>query len=449
VTDLLSVGKAVLGQVQRAAGAAPAEVFLLESESRSSDWSEQKPENRVAAQSRGLGLRLIREGCLGFGYTNRWDPDAVDRLVRQAIASSQSTAPDPLLDVPNPVALTSGKELDLVDPTLTDTPWEPRTRFLEGLEGEVKKREMRISKVLRGSYREGRAQIAVVNSRGVAAVSEGTSASFSLACVVAEGGETQIGYAFQGVRHHQDLKPDWVINRAIEHTMSLLGAKQIPSGRYDLVLDPFVAAEMLELLAGALQADRVQKGKSFLATKVGQAIAASCLTLVDNGRLPRGLATGAFDAEGMPTQKTVLIEKGRLNGFLFDSYTARKGKTQSTGNAGRASYKGLPEPEASNFYLEAGTSAPEAILKGVKSGIYVRSVMGLHTVDTISGDYSLGLMGERIENGVRSHAVRGVTMAGNLLDLFKNVAAAGSDLIFSGSVGSPTLWIKDVSVGGI
>ena len=171
--------------------------------------------------------------------------------------------------------------------------------------------------------------------------------------------------------------------------------------------------------------------------------------MLDNGLLPRGLASGTFDAEGMPTQKTTLIERGQLKGFLFDSYTARKGKTRSTGNAGRASYKGLPEPEASNFYLEAGAQTPEKIISQIRSGIYVRSVMGLHTVDTISGDYSVGLMGERIENGVRTHAVRGVTMAGNLLDLFKNVAAAGSDLTFSGSVGSPTLWIRDVSVGGL
>src|SRR5205085_11663938 len=121
----------------------------------------------------------------------------------------------------------------------------------------------------------------------------------------------------------------------------------------------------------------------------------------------------------------------------------------STGNAGRASYKGLPEPEASNFYLEAGAQSPEQLISGVRSGIYVRSVMGLHTVDTISGDYSLGLMGERIENGARTHAVRGVTMAGNLVDLLKNVEAVGSDLIFSGSVGSPTLCIRDVSVAGL
>ncbi len=447
--NLIETGHQVLAQIQRATATAQAEVFLLESESRSSDWSEKLPENRVVAQTRGLGLRLIREGRLGFGYSNRWDKEAMETLVRQALASSESTSPDAMLGLPETTAVSADTRLDLVDQTLAQTPWEGRAEFLKTLEQDLKKREPRIAKMLRGSYREGRAQVAVVNSKGFAGSYEGTSASFSLAAVAVENNETQIGYAFQGVRHHADLKPDWVIQRAAEHTIALLGAKQIPTGRYDLVLDPYVAAEMLELFAGALRADNVQKGKSFLATQVGQSVGSSCLTLLDNGRLPRGLATSPFDAEGQPTQKTVILDHGILRGFLFDSYTARKAKGRSTGNAGRASYKGLPEPDASNFYLEPGQHSPEHIIAGVKSGIYVRSVMGLHTVDTISGDYSLGLMGERIENGVRTHAVRGVTMAGNLLDLLKNVEAVGSDQTFAGSVGSPTIWIRDISVGGL
>jgi PmbA protein len=447
--NLLDIGQTVLDRVRRDSPGTQAEVFLLESESRSSDWSEKNPENRVVAHTRGLGLRLIREGRLGFGFTNSWDEESIESLVRQAAASSDSTSPDPLLELPGPVPLSDSKSLDLVDKTFSDTPWEPRTNFLSLLEADVKKRQPRITKLLRGSYREGHSHVAVMNSKGVTASQEGTHASVSLACVAVENGETQIGYGFQSARHYSDLKSDWVIDRAIEHTLSLLGARQISTGRYDLVLDPFIAAEILELLATALRADQVQKGKSFLASKVGQAIAAPSVNLVDNGRLPRGLGSGPFDAEGQPTQNTPLIQGGQLKGFLFDSYTARKGKVRSTGNAGRASYKGLPEPEASNFYIEAGNISPAEIISKVKSGIYVRNVMGLHTVDTISGDYSLGLMGERIENGARTHAVRGVTMAGNLSELFKNIEAVGSDLIFSGSVGSPTLWIRDVSVGGL
>jgi PmbA protein len=133
---------------------------------------------------------------------------------------------------------------------------------------------------------------------------------------------------------------------------------------------------------------------------------------------------------------------------LYDSLSARKAQKQSTGNAGRASYKGLPEPETTNFYVRPGATSPESLLAGIDSGIYVHSIMGLHTVDTVSGDYSLGIMGERIEKGRRTHGVRGVTIAGNLLELLATVEAVGNDLTFSGSLGSPTLWVRGVSVGG-
>ena len=445
---LLDQGRELIRQSQKKVPAAQSEAFLVESEKRACEWSEGHLEHTTIAQSQGLGFRLIHEGRLGFSHTNRRELAEWNVVVDRALAASRSTAVDPFLDLPGPAAPSSEKTLDLWDKTLDIAAWPARTQFLESLEAEVKKRDPRIAKVLQGSYSESLSSFAVVNSKGVEAVSTGTQVSVSIACVAVEGAETQLGYAFQAARHYADLNPTQVIDRAVAHTVSLLGGKRIPSGRYDLVLDPLVAAEMLELFASALRADFVLKGKSFLASKMGQAIGSKSLTLVDDGRRKRGLGTSAYDAEGCPTQTTVLVEKGTLKNFLYDSYAARKAKHASTGNAGRGSYKGVPEPEPSNFYLEPGTLAPEALLGKVKSGIYIRNVMGLHTVDTISGDFSLGLMGQRIENGVLTHGVRGVTMAGNLLDLLKNVEALGSDLFFFGSIGSPTVWIRDISVGG-
>lgn len=446
--DMIRAGQNVLSQVRQVSPKAQAEVFLIDFSNRVSEWSEGKPENQVLSQSRGLSLRLVHEGRLGFGYTNCWEPEAITSLVRKAASASQSTEVDPLMAIPETVPTSPAEDLDLVDESLTSTSWETRWAFLPGLEEEVKKRDKRIAKLLRGSYREGHIRTSVVNSRGMAATSPSTSVSFGMACVATQPGETQIGYAFQGARHYGDLNPSWVINRAVEQAVALLDGKRIASGRYDLILDPFVAAEILELLASALRADQVQKGKSFLASKMGEQVGAPCLNLIDNGRLARGLGSSPFDAEGHPTQKTCLLHRGQLQGLLYDSYTARKAHKTSTGNSGRSSYKGVPEPQPTNFYLEPSSQPPETLWGSVQSGIYVRSVMGLHTVDTISGEYSLGLMGQLIQKGQRTHAVRGITMAGNLLDLLKNVEAVGSDLVFSGSIGSPTLWVRDVSIGG-
>lgn len=446
--NLSAIGEQVLAEAGRQMPGTQAEAFLTASESRCMEWSEGLPENDVMAQSRGLGLRLIQEGRQGFGYTNQLTPEALRATAARAAAGTRLSAPDPLLEIPAPGKAAPAADLQLVDPSLEKGSSESRAVFLKEVQANVKKRDPRLTNVLRASYREGRSRTAVVNSRGVQATCEGTSVSFSLACVAVEGAETQVGYGFQAARYYQDLKTDWVVDKAVEHALSLLGGRQVPSGRYDLLLDPFVAAEILELIAGALRADQALKGKSFLGAKVGEPVGASCLDLVDDGRLPRGLGSSTYDAEGLPTQTTVLLRQGVLQGFLYDSYTARRAGKASTGNAGRASYKGVPEPEATNFYLKPGSQPPEALLSNVRSGIYVRGVMGLHTVDVISGDYSLGVMGERIENGRRTHGVRGVTIAGHLLDLMKNVAAVGSDLIFSASVGSPTLWIRDISVGG-
>lgn len=446
--NLAESGASLLAETARRLPHAEAEIFLTESESRSVEWSEGSPENIVVARGHGAGLRLIDGSRLGFAHTNQLEGDSVDALIQNASDAARFTAPDTFLGLPPPVKPPTIPKLDLVDHALRDGSVEERSAFLSSLEETVRKRDPRLTKVLRASYREGRGLSYLANSKGVLVGDEGTHVSFSLACVAVENGETQIGYGFQAARHYADLDRAKVIDNAVEGTLALLGGKQVPSGRYDLVLDPLIAAEMLELFAGALRADQVQKGKSFLASRVGEKIGAACVTLVDDGLRPRGLGSSLYDGEGLPTQRNVLIQGGVLQGFLYDSYTARKAKRASTGSADRGSYKGIPEPGTTNFYLEAGATPPEELMAGIRSGLYVRQVLGLHTVDTISGDYSLGIMGQRIENGKRTHAVRGVTIAGNLLDLLKNVEAIGSDLTFMASIGSPTLRIRDVSVGG-
>ncbi len=445
---LLNTGTQLLDSVRKLSPSCQSDVFSVSSESRSQEWSEGLPENTSVSKTQGSGLRVIDQGRLGFASTNRMDAEGLSWLASSAVTASRVTAPDANIELPKPSPAQSEKGLELVDESLSKGSFEERSAFLSTIEADVLKRDKRLTKVLRASYREGRYTSAVQSTTGVSAESAGTSVSFSLACVAVQGAETQVGYGFQAVRHYSDLKKDEVIEKTVEQTLALLNGKQIPSGRYDLVLDPFVAAEMLELLATALRGDQVQKGRSFLAKKVGEAIAASSVSIMDDGRLVRGLGSSSFDAEGLPTQTTSVVKNGVLQGFLYDSTWARKAKKNSTGNAGRSSYKGLPEPESTNFFIQPGTLTPEKLLSSVESGLYVRNVMGLHTVDTVSGDYSLGIMGEKIDSGKRSHGVRGVTIAGNLLDLLKSIEAVGNDLTFAGSVGSPTLRIKGISVGG-
>ena len=181
--------------------------------------------------------------------------------------------------------------------------------------------------------------------------------------------------------------------------------------------------------------------------RLGTAVASSCITLVDDGRIPWKAGTGCWDSEGVPTGRTVIIKNGEASSYLYNLQYAWKDGIESTGNACRG-MSSLPDVGTSNLVLEAGTESPMSLIANVKKGLYVTEFMGLHTVDPISGDFSIGAKGLMIENGVITKPVSGVTIASNLMDIIKSIAAVGSDLKFFGSVAAPTLVVENVVIAG-
>ena len=172
------------------------------------------------------------------------------------------------------------------------------------------------------------------------------------------------------------------------------------------------------------------------------------MNIVDDARLKRALGSTVFDDEGIPTRTMPIIKDGVLQSYLYDSYTAGKDKTQSTGSARRPSFRGMPEPGTSNFILQPGKFPREQIIKDTERGVRLISLMGMHTADPVSGEFSVGAVGTLIEKGKFTHAVRGITIAGNIIDLMKDIEAVGDDCMFFGSSGSPTVKVKRVMVGG-
>jgi PmbA protein len=190
----------------------------------------------------------------------------------------------------------------------------------------------------------------------------------------------------------------------------------------------------------------VFKKASFLGDKLGEKVAAECVTIVDDGLRPRGLGTSPFDGEGVPTRRTPLLEKGVLKSFLYDCYTARKAKAATTGNASR-SYASLPHIGLNNLYLEAGPTPPEEIIQGVRQGLYVTAMLG-RGANTVTGEYSRGANGLWIENGELAFPVQEVTVAGDMLQMLLAIDAVGSDLAFRGAVAAPTLRFAELAVSG-
>jgi PmbA protein len=234
-----------------------------------------------------------------------------------------------------------------------------------------------------------------------------------------------------------------------------LGGRRIPSGTYPVILKNHVVSEFLSLLAHSLLSDQVHKGKSPLRGRQGERFFSSLLTILDDGLYPKGTSSFPIDGEGMPSQKTSLVIQGEIKGFLYDRYWANRenrsssnSQVRSTGNSRRHGIKFPPGIGISNLFIEPGDLPFPNLKKTLYQGLVVEEVMGLHTVDPISGDFSLGCSGDWIDKGEKVHPVKSIAIAGNLFELFRRVIGVGEDLRFFGGVGSPSLLIKDLLISG-
>ena len=231
----------------------------------------------------------------------------------------------------------------------------------------------------------------------------------------------------------------------------MLGAQSIQSQNIPVILDPKISINFLSVISSMFNADAVQKNKSKLIGKLNNKIASDKVTIIDDSTIDMQLGSFHFDGEGTISQKNILIEKGLLKNYLYNDYTARKDKTRSTGNANRASFKTIPDIFPTNFYLLPGEKTPEKLISSLNKGIYLTRVIGLHTTDPITGDFSLGAQGIMIENGKKTIPVRKFAIAGNLLDILNNIEDTANDLRFmpsSGNIGSPTVLIKEMKISG-
>jgi PmbA protein len=245
--------------------------------------------------------------------------------------------------------------------------------------------------------------------------------------------------------------PEAIGKEAARRTIRRLGARRVPTQRVPIVFAPEVARSLIGSVFEAASGDSIWRHASFLAGKLGEQIAAPTLTIIDDNcmLLPTGVGgfgSSPFDGEGLPSRRTVVLKDGVLQTYLLNTYSARKLGMKSTHNASRG-LAGTPGIGCGNLYLEPGTQTQAEIIAGVPAGLFVTSLMGFGT-NIVTGDYSRGATGLWIENGQLTHAVEEVTIAGNLGEMLMNVTAIGSDLVFRGSVASPTLRIDGMTIAG-
>jgi PmbA protein len=289
----------------------------------------------------------------------------------------------------------------------------------------------------------------IATTRGVRSSYRESFCGAMTSAVATQDGERQIGYHGEGARRMAELDPESIGARAAQRALEKLGARPFPTQKLPVVLDPWMAMSLLGAISPLFSADNVFKGRSLFAGKVGERVANERVTLVDDARRRGGLRSAPFDGEGVATTTRILVERGVLRGYLVNLKTSRKLGSAPTGNARRGSYASPSRIGPSNFYIEAGADDPGALVRGLDRALAVTSLLNLHTIDPVSGEFSLGATGTYLEKGAPACAVQGITIAGNLTHLLSSITGVGTDLTFGASgIGSPTLVIAELSVGG-
>ncbi len=438
------------------------EIFIEESSHFEVESKEGKVDTLQASQPWGMALRVLNRGRMGFSYTTSPPVSAsgslqpeLERLVQDAMASSEVTSPDPCYDFA-PALKEFSPWLPIFDETLTRVSEKRKIDSARLLEESARSVDPeRITKVRKASYQEVISRATLMNSNGLHYSYDVTFASVSVMAIAEDSGESEMGWDFDFSHFINKIDANQVGKMAGRRALERLGGRQISSGAYPILLENHIASEFLSLLAHSFLSEQVQKGKSVLRGRLGDLFFSPLLSIVDDGLFTGGAAASPIDGEGTPSQRTPIVINGEIKGYLYDRFWAKRENicsgtsgVRSTSNSRRHSIKSPPGLGTSNFFVEPGKVPFASLIKHIERGILIQEVMGLHTVDPISGDFSLGCLGQWIEKGERVHPVKSIAIAGNLYQVFQKVAEVGDDLRFFGKIGSPSLLVENLEISG-
>jgi len=404
----------------------------------------------TSAETRGVGVRAVIDRRVGYAYAADPSAEEVDALVDSARQSASFAEPDefnvlPVIEPPEPLP---GLYREAQDHVATERKVSTALEF----ERVAVSAHPDVRKVKAASIADAVSRVAIASTRGGPVSYERTDCWATVSALAERGGETQLGFDFALARALDDLEWGEAARAAAERAARLLGGEKPKSERLPVVLDPGAATAFLSVLAGALSGEAVLKGRSPLASLVGQQVGSPAVTLVDDGRRPDGTGSAPFDDEGVATGRTPLLNAGVLQGFLHNTYTGARSGGRSTGNAGRSDHRSVPGVSPSNLSFEPGSLSAEEIRREAGRAVYVQDVTGLHSgASSITGEFSVGATGLAIEGGEFGRPLREMTVASTLLEMLASVLEVGSDLRFypmGGSLGAPTVLVGEMTVAG-
>jgi PmbA protein len=451
--DLESLAVDVVALAMKA-GASDAEAVAREGDEFSVNVRMGEVETLKESGSRGLGLRVFLGTRSATTSTSDLTADGIRQLVEGAMALANVTEEDPFTGLPESAEFGSvAGDLHLYYDDVYSLSAPERIDWARRAEAAALAADPRITNSDGGSFDAATGRKVLANSRGfVGGYSTSYAGVAAAPLAVDANGQMQRDAWWSSARRLADLEsPESIGQEAARRTLRRLGARRVPTQQVPIVFAPEVARSLIGSVFEAASGDSIWRHASFLAGKLGSRIADPNVTIVDDNAmlLPTGVGgfgSSPFDGEGLPSLRTVVVEAGILRNYLLNTYSARKLGMKSTHNASRG-LAGTPGIGCGNLYLKPGTLTPDEILADVRAGLYVTGLMGFG-VNVVTGDYSRGATGLWIENGSLTHAVEEVTIAGNLAEMLMSVTAIGNDLVFRGSVASPTLRIDGMTIAG-
>ncbi len=429
----------------RAAGADAADAVLFDSASVSLSQRLGATEKLERSESGDLGLRVFIGKRQAIVSSSDRSAKALGELVERAVAMARVVPEDPFAGLADPEQIAhSFPEIDILDPA------EPAIEILMERARRAEEAALAVAGVTNSEGADAgwsRSTIAIAASNGFAGSYGVSRQSLSASVLAGTGTGMERDYDYDSKVYGADLRDAADIGReAGERAVRRLNPRRMKSGKLPVVFDPRASRGLLGHLTGAISGPSIARGTSFLKDKMGERIFPEGVTIIDDPHVMRGLRSRPFDAEGVAVRRHTIIEDGRLTTWLLDLRSARQLGLATTGHAARGT-SGPPGPAPANVYMAAGKRSRADLLAEIKEGFYVTDLMGMG-VNGVTGDYSRGAGGFWIENGVITHPVNEMTIAGNLKDMFLNMEAA-DDLELRFGMDAPTVRIDGMMIAGL
>lgn len=416
------------------------EVYASSSDSIRAESKDCAMGSLVRSNESGISLRVLKDGAFGFSFAPEATPELVDAAVTSAryqFKDGNNRLPDRQEDY---------HALEVYDRAVRELGAEACIERAIALERSAREADARVQQVRKASYTRTFSSTRLINSHGVDACARFSFVSCSVMAMAKDKDDSQSGYDFDFSHFDGRMDVDKVGRTAAQKAVEMLHARRIRTMRLPVLFDDASTAQMLEFIAEAFSGENVIKGKSFLAGKLGQTCFSPLVTLTDDALDPRAADACPFDGEGVRTRRNVLAHNGVIQSFVYDTYWGNARGAGSTGNSLRGSYRSTPSAGMRHLALEPGAASIASEVRGLPQVLKVTDIMGMHTANAITGEFSVGVNGIFLEEGELAYPVREAAISGNIYQLFSTVAAVGADVREFGSVLCPSVLMESVDI---